>query len=316
MVNSPFPPNLDVVILNAKLPSISEVWADDKGLLAKGHTNLVIDWKSSIPSNEDAVKIILQRQTNLMHPNSNDADLPSIDDITSSLIGEVERIIGAKFTEYPTVELVAADTALKRVNEILLDASRKVGFGGEALQYPRSMDFFPGNGTILVSDRYIMVDKGERGRKPTEVHFKWDSNYLKFRLFESLTYALLRQLRGEWKEEYIKLATLTRKPYLMGNKFVNDAVSQLATELAVERVPEWGVYAVGEKIDVFWGNRNVMPFYRVAKALSQKTLGQIAMADILQLDEPSSSLAIGFDKTHPYYTVKKMALLDSTKVAH
>lgn len=307
-----------------------ELWAEDKELLQLARVDLPIQWQERIPSQRDAL-LIIGEQSKIWHEPDDPVELDEsyVNDLKTKLVENVQEVWKSRFEEIPNIEILTCDDFLPRINELQRENNRRLGYGAED-KLPPVMGNMASHGLILIPKRYFMISL-----KPIPVfnctlgdlpyddpskfevkHKPWDRLFFEDALFTGLSYALFRQLRGEWRENFVKTMKSVMPESEAAIQNLNQIFSQRAKEMITRKKrPEWGFHVVCDKIREVWGNASVRQVYRGIDYFMQKGYGlaRTAMADSFVprlINFEDYILAPFFDSKHPNYLKKKGRFLE------
>ena len=297
--------------LKARIMSIQDMWAVDKRLLQTSDTEIKINWNSQLPTNEQLMEVLLEKQRRYDFPKESiSPTLESVETLALDLERRIEDLWGAKFLEKPKIEVRDPQDYVPRINEISKPAIAQIGFGS-LIKLPPGMFHSAFAGTIIVPSKFLAYTLPDsQGSMPIDSRalmgesevkeYSWDRTYFESTLVEELTHALFRQLRGEWKDGYVQ-STRT-----LGNRrerlsVWNEALAQYTKErLALTDFANWGLYVVADKIHLIWRDRFARGDYIAADALTQRTsLSNIALLDNVMPDEAGKKVRFSFFTDHP-----------------
>jgi hypothetical protein len=297
--------------INARIKSFPEVWEQDKKLVRLSNPDLKIDWNTQLPNRQDAYSILLAKSQQWKNPveifQLNETTLAKVLDF---LIPEVENAFGDKLLERPAIEILPRDKYLPRINDLERKTNAQFGYGG-LCQSPPTMYHFASHGILLMPEKYLArVPKGSSrdvtSRNFDVIELLWDKPFFEEVLCEELSHVLFRQLRGEWKGDYVRSMKAIGPDGEGQISSINEVIAHRVKEnITTNRKNKWGLYVASEKIAIAWQNRSGMNNYLCVDALSQnKTLAQIAMVDQMSV-QSQQKIYVKFNTLHPEYISKK-----------
>ncbi len=284
---------------------LEEIWKEDKKLLNLSSSGINIDWEGKLPHAGDLYKLLLKNSEIWQSPKETlEIDSSSLNSILDFLIPQIEDIFDKRFQDF-NIEIVRTKDFLPRINEIEKKLCELIGYGDLSGEAP-TMYHSP-TGIILVPEKYIVSYSEDGSLKNLKtVELSWDKNYFEQVLNEELTHALFRQIRGEWKENYVKSMKALGIKAEHRISVLNESIAlYVREEIAKSERPEWGIHLVYDKLRRFWPDELAMNDYRAIIALlANKKLSQIAMADELII-KPTSGVDVSFDSNHPFSKEKR-----------
>jgi len=306
--------------LKAKIMSISDIWALDKKLLRAAGADIKIDWASPIPNDEQLMAIIMEKQRRYDSPQEPIVITPEFVEATQKdLETKIQNLWGAELTEKPKIEIKSPEEYLPRVNEIGQMTNEAFGYGG-LFSSPPGMYHSPFAGVIVAPSKFLAVVRENvsdmrtvemttmMGKHKVE-EFLWDKAYFESTLAEEITHSLFRQLRGEWKTDFVKvMKTLgTAKEERIG--LWNEVLANVTKErLTLDSFPSWGLYVASDKTMLVWTNRYARRDYLGAQALMQRTnLANVSLVDDVFPEEEKSRVHYDFFQGHPNSNQKMKA---------
>ena len=300
-----------MVKIATRIKSFQDVWAGDKELVRLSRPDLTIDWDAAVPDQQSAYSILAAKSRQWQNPAEPfQLSYPSLSNVLDFLIVEVQNTWGDKLRENPNVEILPCEKYLPRINELELETNRKFGYGN-LCRSPPTMYQFSSHGILLMPEKYLVrVPKGS-SRDVTSADFDvmeldWDRPFFEEVLCEELCHALFRQLRGEWKSDYVKSMKAVGAEGERRIQSINEAAAQYAKENITRNIRHaWGLYVAAEKIAVAWQNRMGMNDYLGIDALlAGRKLAQAVMVDDIDA-RVRSGISVSFDPRHPSYGIKK-----------
>jgi hypothetical protein len=235
------------------------------------------------------------------------------------LVAEIQNIWGEKLGEMPAFEILPCENYLSRINELVREANNRFGYGG-LCNPPPTMISFPDHGILIMPEKFIAQKAKRSSTDATSadfdiMEFVWDRPFFEEVLYEELCHALFRQLRGEWKADYVRSMKAVGNDNEQRIRSINESAAQYAKEIITQNIrPIWGLYVAAEKIYIAWQNRLGMNDYLGIDALSaNRKLSQVTMVDDINIKDRHNVL-VSFDPHHTSYTTKKQIFYDSPAI--
>ncbi|GEM_PF-7134001 len=304
---------MTTLVFKTKVKTYQEVWRRDKELLSP-----IMQLDGDMPTSEGAMKIFIARQNRWKAPQEPFVlTKGSLEAVLGSLKDDLTSICGCEIPEMPIMEICELPDYLPRLQELDRELNKAFGYGG-VIQSPPTMGSFPFFKDIVMPRKFIVREP--RTQYATSVEsadfytseHEWDKAFLEEALFGQLACALLRQVRGEWGEDYLKTIKKIGPEGQSAAYFLYDSAVQFAKEQAAAR-RGWNLYVVGEKIGVAWQSRGGMETYRAIDALSP--FGRLA--DICKADELSPSpteVSATFNLQNPHFARKYRDFRENIKI--
>ncbi len=291
--------------INVRVKTFPEVWENDKKLVRLSHPDLKIDWNAQLPSSKDAYEIFIAKSRQWQ--NSREPLLlnrKTLKEALDVLIPEIENVFGCKIQDKPIIEILSRDRYLPRINDLERETNVQFGYGGLS-QSPPTMYHFSSHGILLIPEKYLVrVPKAYSGGI-NSANFDvreliWDKAFFEEVLCEELSHVIFRQLRKEWRDDYVKSMKAIGPEGEARISSINEIMAQYVKEkIAKTFRNQWGLYVASEKIATTWQDRYGMNNYLGIEALScDRGLAQVAMVDQI-LIENQERVDITFDHLHP-----------------
>lgn len=300
-----------MIEIETKVMSMQDIWSRDKQLLRGFDPNLQVDWDAQLPNNQEAFRLLVERGEKFSKPQDPiEVNEPALKAAVEDIKTKIQILWGADFIEEPVVELVESARYLPRITEIERDVNAQFGYGC-VLQAPPGMFHSPSFGRIVLPRKFLVRVQGEGdlfasrndiySKKQRVLEFPWDRAYFESALCEELTHAMFRQLRGEWKKEYVEsMKRLGPNKEAKISQFNEVIALHTVEQLALAEKPRWGFYTATDKISLVWGNRYARANYVAVDALVRKIkLAELAMADCFSIESSKTSVLADFYQEHP-----------------
>ncbi len=269
-------------IFKIQAKSYEQVWEKDKELLK----SIIIFGANRLPTSQNARSILITRQNRWKGPTKRLVlNQDSLDGVLARCLTDIKDSWGIELAELPFIELCDTQDYLPRIACLDKETNKQFGYGG-VCKSPPTMYSSPFLKVLVMPKKFIV-------RKPTgayttdvespdfeSLEFKWDNAFFEEVLFEELSHALFRQIRGEWGDNYVKIMKELGHEKESKISLLNEVTAQVAKESIADR-KGWNLYVVGEKIRLVWQDRAGMECYRAIDALS--SFGKLA--DICKADE-------------------------------
>lgn len=293
-----------------------EMWAFDKNIMRASGLDFNVDLNSKLPSNEEAYKLIAAKSQRSCNPTFPiEVDQKMLDDTFREMTSAVENLWGTKFIEKPLIELKEPKDYLPRINDIerKIRASFGVGFNFNS---PPGMYNSQIYGIIIAPAKFLarvtgpdnlMQDTVSALSGKNEIKESlWDRPYFESMTAEMLSYVLFRQLRGEWKGNFLNCMNEIgnhREDVRRWNKVLAQHTME---QIALTGKNEWAPYVISDKIMTVWSDRYARRDYVGAEALLRKgmKLSDIAMVDGIESGEMEDILFANFNSAHPNHNKK------------
>lgn len=305
--------------IKGKIYSPEEIWKFDRTLLGQCGINL----DSRFPSSEEANAVLSAEGDRWQKPSQPVVISPEyIEQIKKYTMGLLENMWNAKYLETPEIEVVPASRFLERINELEREVNEWFG-NGNLCRSPPTMYFFPAHGRLLVPENFVLriarssVPTGDANVLSADYDIKelpWETAFFEEAFCEELCHALFRQLRGEWKRDYVSSMKSAGGIGEAGIRVLNEAVAQYAKEnIAMKDKNGWGLFVVADKLRSFWTSREDFLNYLAVKTLADRMpLKSLAMADLLVPAEGNMIYA-DFLSSHPQYEKKRKLFSQEVK---
>ena len=306
-------------IIDTVIKHPSEIWRDDKNLVRLSHPDLRIDWNAQLPSNQDAHSILVKRSEQWLNPAEPfQLDEKILAEALGFLIPEVENVFDDKLKDRPAIEVLPKDRYLPRINELERETNKQFGYGS-LCRSPPTMFHSPTNGILLMPEKYLVRVPRGQSWEVTSGDFDvreltWDRSFFEEVLCEELSHVLFRQLRGEWKRDYVRAMKAIGPQGEEQVSSINETMAQHVKENIARHVrKQWSLYVASEKISLVWGNRDRMNDYLCVDALARdRNLAQVAMVDYV-LARSQKELHVLFNHSHPNYILKEERFNETNK---
>ncbi len=299
-----------------KITHPSNIWARDKKILRSYNPNHNIDWNAPMPTNDEAVGILIERTKKWENPQTPlEVNANSLETIVSNLVQQIEDVWKGKFTEKPAVEIASSpNDYLFRINMLAGELNSRCGFG-LLFDSPPTIYTSQYHGVILIPRKFIVrvpKDKGypdpddSLGSSNFRINeLEWDKQFIEGVLADVLSQTLFRQIRGEWKQGYVDTSRalgFSKKPSI---DLIKDVLTQYGREeLTLNRHPDWGLYTVADKFNAVWKDKNKQGGYLAVMELAKEyPLHTIALIDDISLTA-RDNVKIKFFPKHPAYQQK------------
>lgn len=298
--------------------SFQEVWKTDKELIKLSDPDIKINWKNELPDNRDVYQILFKISEKWKNPKEPfQLSEGYLKENLSTLTSKIENIWKENFKENPEIEILSNDNYLPRIQELERETNAKFGYGNSC-RSPPTMFLSVMHGKIILPQNYIVRINKEKGDDfNTSVlsenfdtkELIWDKPFFEMVFSKMLANVLFRQIRGEWKQDYVKAMLAVGGESEMAIISLNAILAQCTGEYIAKKFkPTQGIYLAGDKIGTVWQNRAVMGEYRAVESLRGRyNLSQIAMADLLYIT-PENRVAVVFNRKHPQYSKKATIL--------
>lgn len=301
------PDRIAIEVSSIKTPD--EVWGKDKILLKS------YDFDIEIKETDSPRRSLLDSIRGAIEDKKNNSkttlklDNQSINETLSWLMPEVENAWKGKFVEQLEFEVLEKKEYLSRVNELEKEVGQYFG-AYPIITYvpPAYLSAF--HGLVLFPLKYPSDPNPE-----SVVEFEWDIASFQEILSEELSHSLFRQLRGEWKEDYVKAIKSIGPKFQRGLSLLNEVMAIYVKEkLSQKKHPQWALYVLSDKIGKIRqgiDSQNVyeegMYYYIGIDALAEKlSLNQIAMIDDLKVPHgQNKEVLVSFNSRHPYNLEKQ-----------
>lgn len=303
---------------DTSVESYGDVWKRDKELLRKSVPNIGINWENTHPTNQDAY-CILDTMGKAWESSCELSELDnfSLEKILEWLVTDLENLWKTKFEERPEIEILPTSKYMPRINELEAEINEQFGYGAVS-RSPPTIYHFPSHGKILVPQRFLArKPKGRFTYDVTSADFDveeltWNKPFLESVLARNLSTVLFRQLRCEWKSDYVRAMRAVGPYNEQTIRMLGGTIAQYINEvIASGNRPQWSLYVVGDKIGI-WQSHEQMDNYRAIQALSAvRDVSQIAMIDAMNVD--GNKVIVDMSRKHPYYSRKAERFLN---VAH
>ncbi len=283
------------MIVHETIKSIEDLWKFDRELLKKRNNNINIDWGAALPTDKEALDILIKQGENWQNPeNPIELNREFLRKTLADIVPFLEYAWGEKYRKDFDFEIVDTGYFLQRINELERKENALFGYGAES-KSPPTMGFFPVHARLVMPKNFLIrvpkkfSPKDENylefltsSGNPLEVIEKpWDRTYFEQAFCSQLSNVLFRQLRGEWKEDYVKCMKPVGpdKEERIGR--LNKIIAQYSNEqIALKDKNEWAFHVVAEKIRYIWTDHRIREEYCAVDALCQtRMLGQVAFAD-------------------------------------
>ncbi len=304
-------------ISRIQVKNLRDIWEVDKKLLATGKVGTEVISHLDFPTDQLFYSLLVKRTELLMNPPSPlELTLNHAVEEAKKMAPEIANIWKVEYGNLPNIEVHNSTGYLMRISELEDDTNNQTGTSAKSRAPPSS--FYSAHHNTLLLPNHFLARQERRetrgGPLDTSVYkdnwitteHSWNKHYFELVLADSLCKALFRKVRGETLEGYLQMFEQVgeNSGEIMA---LNEAIgSYTAQELTLKHRPDWGFYTVGDRIISIWGNRfNRANFLGVEALTHQKTLGQIAMLDLLKADENTGMVYYDLFKVHPNYLEKK-----------
>lgn len=297
--------------INVKVKPFPVVWREDKELVRLSHPNLEIDWNAQLPNQQDVCSILVTKNQQWQNPPEPfQLNEKSLVEVLDSLIPEVENVFGDRLQERPAIEILPKSRYLPRINELERVTNAQFGYGN-LCQSPPTMYHLSSHGILLIPERYLVrIPKGS-SRDVTSANFDvmelpWDRPFFEEVLCEELSHVIFRQLRGEWREDYVRSMKNLGSEGEAQISSINEVIAQYVKENIARSIRnQWGLYVASEKIAIAWQNRLGMNNYLgVGALLTDRKLAQVAMVDQISV-QGEQGVYVSFNSLHPNHELKQ-----------
>ncbi|HLD36999.1 MAG TPA: hypothetical protein VJA86_00205 [Candidatus Nanoarchaeia archaeon] len=301
------------MIVHETIKSIEDLWKSDKELLKKQNHGIKIDWDASLPTDKEALDILVKQGENWQNPEKPiELNREFLRKTLAEIIPFLEDVWGEKYRKDFDFEIVSTEYFLQRINELEKKENALFGYGAES-ESPPTMGFFPIHARLVMPKNFL-IRIPKRFSQENESYLKfltssgnsfeviekpWDKAYFEQAFCSQLSSALFRQLRGEWKEDYVKCMKSVGpdKEERIGR--LNKVIAQYSNDqIALKNCNEWGLHVVGDKIRNIWADHRLREDYCAIDALCQtRRLERVALADDVFPQE--KSIFVDFFLEHP-----------------
>lgn len=291
------------------MKTFEDMWRIDKKIIQTHLPDIPIDPNQAFPTNKDATAIIVKRQERWEAPlqpfvlNRN-----SLNEVVEELVPAIEKLWKASFTERPNIEILPPLDYGSRYNEFLNLQSEQTGIPTQ-LGFTPSMGLLPSYGKIFVPQQFVArkAPPGDIDLLSTtylEISMPWDKDFFEATLCGILASALFRQLRHEWKDEYLACLQQSDPQFQMWSSRLNEALAQYTKESLAFDKPSWQTHTLADQVMMIWSDRLKRASYLgVVSSTTVYSPRQMAMPDILIADK--NGVYIGFDPNHPHTDYKQ-----------
>ena len=291
---------------HCRYKTIEEIWREDKKMLLRsgfvlpGTDNTVFlseeEYDAIVsaadPTNADASCIVTQDH---------------IDALVAETVPHIEAIFGDFFSTRPTLNLFSSSDYAAHYRWRSEDLARRLGGQLVSPGILPPVTSFPHASTISICDKIPLLD--EEGNVIRYV--PWSRPRLEYALITGISNMLFHQLRGEWKEGYVRSCAALSQDDLDLILYIRGAIVHHTSEaLALSTNPSWAIHHVDNKLDTVYADSTARFVYAAVGAFTAgRTLAQIAMADIISMEgspetDVSVELSASFLHDHPYHRQK------------
>lgn len=303
--------------IRTDVKSPADIWRGDKKLLRSHKPEVPIDWYRGMPASQDAHNILVSR-TGIWNnpPDPVELDGALLKDTLDWMIPDLQSVWGEKLEEPPQIELLPPSGYLARFIELQKETNAQFG-SGIIIDSPSTAYLSPFHGRIILPQKcmfrtpkadfkYTLENMIMSGQDLDVTEKSWDLPFFEEVLYEEMSHALFRQIRGEWKFEYVRCMTTVGPNIEACMSTLNELFAQYAKDTSALRSRRnWGLHIVAEKIVLVWQNMERMNTYRAIDALARSgyKLGRIAMIDGVSYVN-NDYVDVLFEGSHPYHARK------------
>lgn len=229
-----------------------------------------------------------------------------LDKTLSWLIPEIEQTWQIEFMEQPAIGILNLPEYLLRMNQLEQDVGQHFG-KCSFMTFPPYAYISPYRGLILFP---LEIPLGFSER--CTVGTGWDIAHFQEVLCGILSQALFRQVRREWRSDYVTAIKSFQSEFLRTH-LLNDIIAQYVKEEIALKHPEWALYAFLDQVGVVWrgeqmqmSGENRIQEYAAIDALKNRTnIYRTAMVDDIEVLVGQKKVVASFNPHHPYNLMKQ-----------
>jgi len=288
-----------------------DMWPKDNTLLRLSCPDLPIDWESQKPTPAIATAVTERKVAywkNPPHPIT--VSLEYVTSAVSRLQLLVQDEWKAKLVDDIDIQVTPLTGYLPTIHAAEFSRHVEVENAEQCLS-PPTMFLAPWEGKLIIPENFIVRVQNAPGSERVSnplfdiEEYQWDTPFFESVLFQMLSYALFRQLRGEWKEGYmVTVENISNDAMNNTGTINNTAALYAAEEAARKKEPSWGLYVVADKLWSIWQIHEEMAAYLTINALAtSRPLSSAAMIDSAYAKDRNSTVYT-FEPTHPRHSQK------------